>query len=879
MKKIGLHEIRREFLDFFEEKEHLIMDSFPLVPKNDKSLLLINAGMAPLKPYFTGEKTPPSKRIATCQKCIRTGDIENVGKTDRHATFFEMLGNFSFGDYFKREAVEWAWEFLTERMEIPEDVLWASIYVEDDETFEIWNKVIGLNEDRIVRLGKEDNFWELEVGPCGPCSEIYVDRGEEYGCGKSSCKPGCDCDRFIEVWNLVFTQFDKDEDGNYHPLEHPNIDTGMGLERIAAVMEGARNIFEVEEIQDILKSVEQISGKRYGESPEIDASIRVITDHSRAMTFLVSDGVLPSNEGRGYILRRLIRRASRHGKLLGIEEPFLTNIVDVVVSSWKVEYPELEERKERIKKVILAEEDKFQETIHQGLNILERYIDELIENDNTCLNGEKAFKLYDTYGFPLDLTREILEERGLNVDEDGFNQQMDQQRSRARKARESIVDSGWKNGQSSELFSGYDSKFKGYEVLKLKTEVLGLFEEGEPIQSLEEGKEGIIILKETPFYAESGGQVGDTGYIKGDDFIAKVRDTKYIDEDVIVHVVNIKEGTVNLGEKVYAAVDEKRRENIKKNHSATHLLHRALKDVLGDHVNQAGSIVLPDRLRFDFTHYEAVNDNQLREIERLVNERILESLEVNTIITTLKKSREMGVLGLFEDKYGDEVRVVEMGDYSKELCGGTHVKHTSDIGLFKIISESSIASGIRRIEAITGYEVYRYLNQLERNLEDISTILKTDKNHLIDRAYSLTEELKEKEKELDSLKSKMTFSIAQNIIDKSIEVENMELISHRVDNLDMEDLRSLGDEIKNGIDSGIIILASVHKDKVSFVSMVTKDLIDKGVHAGNIIREVAKVTGGGGGGRPDMAQAGGKDINKVEEALNMVPSIIREQLK
>ncbi|NLV76302.1 MAG: alanine--tRNA ligase [Tissierellia bacterium] len=879
MKKIGLHEIRKEFLDFFEEKEHLIMDSFSLVPKNDNSLLLVNAGMAPLKPYFTGEKIPPSKRVVTCQKCIRTADIENVGKTDRHATFFEMLGNFSFGDYFKEEAIEWAWEFLTERMEIPEEALWASIYVEDDEAFEIWNKIIGLKDNKIVRLGKEDNFWELEVGPCGPCSEIYVDRGEEYGCGKKDCKPGCDCDRFIEVWNLVFTQFDKDEEGNYHPLEHPNIDTGMGLERITAVMEGARNIFEVEEIQHILKSVEEISGKTYGENSETDASIRVITDHSRAITFLVSDGVLPSNEGRGYVLRRLIRRAARHGKLLGIEGSFLTNVVDGVISSWKVEYPELEKRKEQIKKVIQAEEDKFQETIHQGLNILEQYIDELIKKEEKCLKGEKAFILYDTYGFPLDLTREILEERGFYVDEEGFNQQMEEQRSRARKARESFADSGWKKGQSIELFNGYDCKFKGYEVLKLKTEILGLFEEGKAIQNLEEGKEGIVILKETPFYAESGGQVGDTGYIRGNNFVAKVWDTKYISDKVIAHFINMEEGTASVGDEVYGVVDEKRRENIKRNHSATHLLHRALKDVLGEHVNQAGSIVLPNRLRFDFTHYEAVNKKELWEIERIVNERILESLEVQTINTTLKKSQEMGVLGLFEDKYGDEVRIVQMGDYTKELCGGTHVENTSNIGLFKIISESSIASGVRRIEAITGYEVYRYLNQLEKDLEDISTILKTDKNHLIDKVYSLTEELKKKEKELDSLKSKMASSIAEDIINTSIEVDGIRLISYKLKNMDMEALRSLGDEIKNGIDSGIVILASTYNDKVSFVSMVTKDLIDKGVHAGNIIREVAKITGGGGGGRPDMAQAGGKDINKVEEALNMIPSIIREQLK
>lgn len=878
MKVMGLNEIREAYLKFFESKDHLRLESFSLVPKNDKSLLLINAGMAPLKPYFTGEKTPPSNRVVTCQKCIRTADIENVGKTDRHATFFEMLGNFSFGDYFKREAIEWAWEFLTECLEIPKEDLWVSIYNGDDEAFKIWNEIIGLEKERIVPLGKEDNFWELEIGPCGPCSEIYVDRGEEYGCGKKDCKPGCDCDRFIEIWNLVFTQYDKDKDGNYHPLEHPNIDTGMGLERIAIVIEGARNIFEIEEIQHILNFVEKISGKKYGIDPSVDTSIRVITDHSRAITFMVSDGILPSNEGRGYVLRRLIRRAARHGKLLGIEEPFLTNIVDVVISSWKVEYPELEERKVQIKKVIQAEEEKFQETIHQGINILEDYIEELIEKGDKCLSGEKAFKLYDTYGFPLDLTREILEEKGLIVDEEGFNKQMEEQRNRARKARESVVDSGWKNGQSTEVFSDYGTQFVGYDTLKIETKVLGLFKQGEPVENLEEDEQGIIILKETPFYGESGGQVGDTGYIRGENFVARVLDTKRVN-DVIIHFIKVESGKVNIEEPVDAIVDKERRENIKRNHSATHLLHRALKDVLGEHVNQAGSIVLPDRLRFDFTHYEAVREEQLKEIERIVNKKILESLEVRTINTTLKESQKMGAVGLFEDKYEDEVRIVQMGDYSKELCGGTHVENTSNIGLFKIISESSIAAGVRRIEAITGYGVYEYMNQMEKDMENISNILKTDRNQLVDKIYSLIEELKEKEKELDSLKSKMASSIAEDIINKSVNVNGINLISYKVKDMDMDGLRSLGDEIKNGIDSGIIVLASIHKNKVSFVSMVTKDLVDKGIHAGNIIREVAKITGGGGGGRPDMAQAGGKDISKVEEALNMVPSIIRKQIE
>ena len=879
MKNMGLHEIRHEFLKFFEGKDHLIMESFPLVPKNDKSLLLINAGMAPLKPYFTGEKTPPKKRATTCQKCIRTGDIENVGKTDRHATFFEMLGNFSFGDYFKKEAIEWAWEFLTEKMEIPREKLWASIYLDDEEAFEIWNKVIGLDEERIVRLGKEDNFWELEVGPCGPCSEIYVDRGEEYGCGKSTCKPGCECDRFIEIWNLVFTQYDKDKNGNYHPLKHPNIDTGMGLERIATIMEGAENIFEVGEIRKILEYVEKISGKTYGVDAKTDTSIRVITDHTRAMTFLVSDGVLPSNEGRGYVLRRLIRRAARHGKLLGIEGAFLNSIVEKFIESWGVEYPELKEREEQIKKVIRAEEEKFQETIHQGLNILEEYIEDMINNREKCLSGEKAFKLYDTYGFPLDLTREILEEKDLTVDESGFNAHMDEQRKRARKAREGFSDFGWENGSSIELDKNYETIFKGYENIEWETEVIGLYFDGEIVDRIDEGEEGVMLLKETPFYAESGGQVGDTGYIQNENFIGEVVNTKKINDQTIIHFIKVKKGSIKNGDKVVSIVDRKRRSDIKRNHSATHLLHRALKDVLGEHVNQAGSIVLPNRLRFDFTHYEAIRDDQLKEIERIVNEKILDSLEVRTIETSLKESQEMGVIGLFEDKYKDQVRVVQMGDYSMELCGGTHVDNTSNIGLFKIISESSIASGVRRIEAITGETSYNYLNELERNIDKVSNILKTSKKDLIERTYNVVEELKDKEKEIELLKSKMALSIADEILKAKVNINGIDLITYKVENMDMNSLRNLGDEIRNRIESGVIVLASVHEGKISFVSMVTKDMVTKGIHAGNIIKEVAKVTGGGGGGRPDMAQAGGKNINKVEEALNIVPTIIKEQLK
>lgn len=878
MKKMGLHEIRREFLEFFREKDHLVAPSFSLIPKNDKSLLLIGAGMAPLKKYFTGELTPPNKRMATCQKCIRTGDIENVGKTARHATFFEMLGNFSFGDYFKKEATAWAWEFLTERLGLEEKDLWVSIYHEDDEAFEVWNKGVGVPAEKIIRLGKEDNFWELEVGPSGPCSEIYVDRGEKYGCGSPDCKPGCDCDRFIEVWNLVFTQFDKDEKGVYHPLPNPNIDTGMGLERIAAVMEGVDTIFDVAAIREILEKIEEISGVTYGEDETKDISMRVITDHARAMTFLVSDGVLPSNEGRGYVLRRLIRRAARHGKLLGIEKAFLSQVAGVVINSWQVEYPELKEREDKIKKVIDAEEDKFQETIHQGIAILEEYIEEMERNNENVLSGEKAFKLYDTYGFPLDLTKEILGERSLTVDEEGFNKNMEAQRERARRSREE-GDSGWTSVNELDIFDGLETEFRGYEKDNLVTEIIGLFSNNEKVDELKAEEEGIVVLKESPFYGESGGQVGDTGIIEGPDFKATVLDTQRTKGEVIIHIVKVVDGVAKVGDRVVAEIDSERRNFIRKNHSATHLLHRALKDVLGEHVNQAGSIVMPNRLRFDFTHYEAVTPEELKRIEEIVNSKIFEALDVVTIETSLEEAQEMGVVGLFEDKYKDRVRVLKMGDYSKELCGGTHVSNTSSIGLFKIISESSIAAGVRRIEAITGRAVYDYINEMEENLSEISGILKSNKANLVNKVKALVEDIKEKEKEITVLKSKMALTIADDILSSKVEVEGINLVTYKVDNMDMNSLRNLGDKIKDKLNSGVIVLASISGEKLSFVSMVTKDLVEKGIHAGNIIREVAKATGGGGGGRPDMAQAGGKDVSKVDEALSIVPNIIKSQIK
>ena len=879
MKQLGLREIRKEFLDFFKEKEHLVVPSFSLIPKDDKSLLLVGAGMAPLKKYFTGELVPPKNRMSTCQRCIRTGDIDNVGKTARHATFFEMLGNFSFGDYFKKEAIEWAWEFLTQRLELPIEDLWVSVYEEDDETYELWNKHMGVPEERLVRLGKEDNFWELEVGPSGPCTEIHVDRGIKYGCGSDDCKPGCDCDRFLEVWNLVFTQFDKDEKGVYHPLAHPNIDTGMGLERIAAVLEDADNIFEVKEIQKIIHKIEAISNYKYGTDKEKDVSIRIITDHSRAMTFLVSDGVLPSNEGRGYVLRRLIRRAARHGKLLGVSNEFLNEIVDTVIESWKVEYKELVDKKEQINKIIKAEEDKFQETIDQGIAILESYIYEMIANDKNSLSGERAFKLYDTFGFPLDLTREILEERSFTVDEEGFNLNMEEQRNRARSARVDSDNSGWGGKDTIDLFDDLSSEFKGFDYTDYSANVIGLFKGNEAVEEILEGEEGIIALDKTPFYGESGGQVGDTGIIGNNNFKAEVVDTKHINDKLIVHYVKALEGSLKLNSEVNAKVDDFRRDSLRRNHSATHLLHKALKEVLGSHVNQAGSIVLPNRLRFDFTHYEAISKEDLLKIEKIVNNKILEAMEVKTSILSLKEAQETGAIGLFESKYADEVRIISMGDYSKELCGGTHVNNTSNIGLFKILSEGGIASGVRRIEAITGLGVYDYLNELDNEIDAISHTLKTNRNSILDKAQSLSEDIKLKDKEIEDLKRKLAKDMTQDIINSSIEVEGAKVITYKVDNMDMDSMRNLGDEIRNKVASGVVVLASINEDKLAFIAMVTKDLNSRGVSAGNIVREVAMVTGGKGGGRPDMAQAGGKDITKVEDALGIVPEVVKNALK
>ncbi|WIV11190.1 alanine--tRNA ligase [Proteiniborus sp. MB09-C3] len=879
MKKTELNEIRKEFLDFFNEKGHLVAPSFSLVPKNDKSLLLINAGMAPLKAYFTGAQEPPRRRMATCQKCFRTNDIENVGKTARHGTFFEMLGNFSFGDYFKKEAIEWAWEFMTERMEIPVEKLWVSVYEEDDEAYEIWNKYIGIKSDRIVKLGKEDNFWELEVGPCGPCSEIYVDRGEKYGCGSERCKPGCDCDRYVEVWNLVFSQFDKDEEGNYNLVPHPNIDTGMGLERIAAVMQNAENIFSTDVMKILLKKVEEKSGATYGENEKKDMSIRVITDHIRAVTFLVSDGVLPSNEGRGYVLRRLIRRAARHGKLLGIETDFLNTLVPTVVELWGEAYPDLIERLPQVQKILKVEEEKFQETIDQGINILNEYIENMSNNNEKVLNGGFAFKLYDTYGFPLDLTKEILEEHNLSVDEIEFNSEMEKQRERARKAREAGDNQAWSKDSPLSIDSTIRTDFVGYTETALSSKIIAVLKDENEVQILNSNEKGIILLDKTPFYPEGGGQVGDTGLLRGNEFVAKVNDTKKNGSGQILHFVEVIEGTLKGGAEVCAEIDKSERLSTARNHSVTHLLHKALKEVLGNHVNQAGSLVMPDRLRFDFTHFEALKKEEIDRIEEIVNDKIFEGLDVRIVETSLEDARNQGAAALFDEKYGDVVRLVKIGDYSKELCGGTHISNSSQIGIFKIVSESGIASGVRRIEAITGKKAYEQFVEMDMQILKMADILKTNRRDIISRVQQITDDTKHLEKEVEKLKSDLAMSKLDDIINESFEVNGVKVISKRIDGMDMNSLRQLGDKARDSINSVVIVFGSVLEDKVSFIAMATKDLVGRGIHAGNIIREVAKMAGGGGGGRPDMAQAGGKDPSKIDEALSIVKDVVLSQLK
>ena len=873
MEKLGLNEIRERYLSFFESKGHLRLPSFPLVPQGDASLLLINAGMAPLKPYFLGKEVPPRNRVTTCQKCIRTPDIESVGLTARHGTFFEMLGNFSFGDYFKNEATAWAWEFITKVLEIPEDRLWVSVYEEDKQTVDIWTKQVGVSPDRIVFLGKEDNFWEIGTGPCGPCSEIYFDRGEEFGCGSPDCAVGCECDRFVEFWNLVFTQFDKDEEGNYNPLAKPNIDTGMGLERIACIMQGVTSIFEVDTIRKILDTAADMVGVTYGKDKKTDISLRVITDHIRSTVFMVSDGVLPSNEGRGYVLRRLLRRAARHGRLLGLKEAFLYKLAKVVADESKTAYPELETKFEYIENVIKNEEERFEETIDQGIAILNKYAEELKEEGVTELSGDKAFKLYDTYGFPIDLTKEILAENNFTVVVDAFQKLMDAQRDRARSARGDMEGEAWKEDIFADIKEA--TVFVGYNNLEYTSNVVAIGKNGERVTSAASGDEVTVLLDETPFYAESGGQVGDTGTIKTDNATLKVLDTKKVNGKFL-HNCLVEEGTINVSDKVVSRITIVRRMAIGRNHSSAHLLQGALKNTLGNHVAQSGSYVDEARMRFDFSHFKAMTPEEIKKVEDEVNAVIMADLPIECSEKSLDEAKKMGATALFSEKYGEFVRVVKMGDYSMELCGGTHAKSTGKLGLFKIISESGVAAGVRRIEAVTGYGVLNLLNEKEELIAEVAETVKANPSNLVQKAASLMEELHEAKREIESMKSKMAQSAASDMGKDAVEVDGVTVIAQLMaDGMDVNTLRGVGDNIKQNNPCALIVLASKDGGKVNLVAMATKDAVDKGAHAGKVLSEVAKIMGGGGGGKPESAQAGGKIPEKAEEGISKVVEIFK----
>lgn len=874
MEKMGLNDIRKSFLEFFKTKDHLVESSYSLVPQNDKSLLLIAAGMAPLKNYFMGTDIPPHKRMATCQKCIRTGDIENVGYTSRHATFFEMLGNFSFGDYFKEESIAWGWEFVTEHLKLPLDNLWVTVYLDDDEAYDIWKDQVGVPEDRIVRLGKEDNFWEIGTGPCGPCSEIYYDRGEKYGCGDPDCKPGCECDRYVEFWNHVFTQFDKDEEGNYNKLENPNIDTGMGLERMACIMQGVESIFEVDTIKHILDKASEITSTEYGADAKTDISLRIITDHVRAVTFMVSDGIMPNNEGRGYVLRRLLRRAARHGKLLGVEGNFLTKLVDDIIKVSGEAYPDLVTRQDYIKKIISIEEDRFQKTIDSGLSILNAYVETLKSEGKTELAGEDAFKLYDTYGFPLDLTIEILDENKFTVNEAAFEQAMEDQRNRARNA---IVDkdgAAWTEDPLAEIGKDIDFEFVGYTETSFDTKVLAIIKDNQLVDSLAEGEEGTVVLEKSPFYAESGGQAGDKGELNGTSTLFDVVDTKKGFNGIHLHKGKLITGNLTVGSDVIAHINESLRRDTAKNHTTTHMLHRALKNILGDHVEQAGSLVDPHKLRFDFTHYQAMTLEEIQAVEEEVNEVILSAFPVVTSEDSIEEAKAKGATALFGEKYGDKVRVVEIQGYSMELCGGTHLNNSLEAGLFKIVSEGGVAAGVRRIEAITGREVYKHMTAQNTVIDHMANIMKAPKADIETKAQQLIEEQKSLVKEIEAFKAKEASKMSENILDTAEEVNGFNVVISKLAGLDMDAIRTLGDKVVGNFDKGIAVFAAPTDSNVTFLVMASQGAIDAGAHAGNIIKEVAKVAKGGGGGRPNMAQAGGKDASQTDAALAKAKEII-----
>ena len=874
MQPYGVNQLRKMFLEFFESKDHLALKSFSLVPHNDKSLLLINSGMAPLKPYFTGQEIPPRKRVTTCQKCIRTGDIENVGKTARHGTFFEMLGNFSFGDYFKTEAIHWTWEFLTEVVGLDPDRLYPSVYVDDDEAFEIWNKEIGIPAERIFKFGKEDNFWEHGSGPCGPCSEVYYDRGEKYGCGRPDCTVGCDCDRYMEIWNDVFTQFDNDGEGHYSELEQKNIDTGMGLERLASVVQDVDST-----IKALRDHVCRLAGKEYGKEYKDDVSIRVITDHIRSVTFMISDGIMPSNEGRGYVLRRLLRRACRHGRLLGIHKGFLPELAENVIEGSKDGYPELEEKREFILKVIAKEEEQFNKTIDQGLGILADMISDMESKGEKTLNGEDAFRLYDTYGFPLDLTKEILEEKELGVDEKGFQACMEVQRKKARDAREVTNYMGADVTVYESIDPSVTSTFVGYDNLTYESDVTVLTTEDEIVDALSEGQKGTIFVHETPFYATSGGQEADTGYIRTAEGEFKVEDTVKLLGGKIGHIGVMTKGMIKDGDKVTLEVDAKKRALSARNHSATHLLQKALRTVLGTHVEQAGSSVNEDRLRFDFTHFSAMTPEELQKVEDIVNEQISKGLDVIVKNMPIEEAKKTGAQALFGEKYGDIVRVVNMSDFSIEFCGGTHVKNTSEIMAFKIISESGVAAGVRRIEALTSDGLMKYYAQIEETLKNASHLLKTTPDNLADKITHMMAENKSLHGEVESLKSKMAQEAAGNVMDQVKEIKGVKLLSAQLDGIDMNGLRDLGDQFKAKLGEGVVVLASANDGKVSLMVTATDGAMKQGAHAGNLIKGIAGCVGGGGGGRPNMAQAGGKNPAGIPDALEKAAEVLESQIK
>ena len=884
MIKYGVNELRRKYLEFFESKGHLKMNSFSLVPQNDNSLLLINAGMAPLKPYFTGQEIPPRRRVTTCQKCIRTGDIDNVGKTARHLTFFEMLGNFSFGDYFKHEAINWSWEFLTKVIGMEEDRLYPSIYADDDEAFNIWTKEVGVPAERITRFYRDengdcDNFWEHGAGPCGPCSEIYYDRGIKYGCGKPDCKVGCDCDRFMEVWNNVFTQFESDGHHHYTELKQKNIDTGMGLERLAVVVQDVDSVFDIDTMKAIRDKICELAGVTYMEDEHKDVSIRLITDHIRSVTFMASDGIIPSNEGRGYVLRRLLRRAARHGRTLGIDGLFLAKLATTVIDSSKDGYPELDEKRELILKVLTTEEENFNKTIDQGLVILSDLESRLVKEGKTCLDGEDAFRLYDTYGFPIDLTNEILEEKGFTVDMDGFNNAMNKQKETARGARKETNYMGADATVYDKIDTRITSEFVGYDTLETESEITVLTTSEDITDTLAEGMEGTIIVNKTPFYATMGGQQGDTGVITCNGSVFEVIDTIRLKGGRVGHVGKVTAGSFKVGDKVTLTVDEKKRIDTAKNHSATHLLQEALRIVLGNHVEQAGSLVTPDRLRFDFTHFQPMTEEEIEKVEAIVNEQIAKSIDVETKVLAIEDAKKTGAKALFNEKYGDTVRVVCMGDFSKEFCGGTHVSNTGLINSFKIVSESGVAAGVRRIEALTDNGVFAYYKDIEKKYNDICKAAKATPANVEEKIAHMQAEIKSLNSEIESLKNKAANEALGDVLNQAEDVNGVKFLAVKLNDVDMNELRNLSDDLKSKIGSGVVVLASaMGSDKVNLIVTATDDIVKAGVHAGNIIKSAAPCVGGGGGGRPNMAQAGGKNPAGIEKAFETAKETLASML-